>query len=45
LFPNSEIDNTYKLLREERFAKLLTGIEEKYGLVAGELGRIWTYNF
>jgi hypothetical protein len=45
LFPNSEIDNTYKLLREERFAKLLAGIEEKYGLSTGDLGRIWTYNF
>lgn len=45
LFPNSEIDNTYKLLREDRFAKLLNGVEQNYGLAAGDLGRVWSYNF
>lgn len=45
LFPNSEIDNTYKLLKKLKFTELLREIEEEYALEKHELGRIWNYNF
>lgn len=45
LFPNSEIDNTYKLLKRDKFAELILAIEDEYKLNAGDLGKIWTYNF
>lgn len=45
LFPNSQIDNTYKIFGEEEFSELLASVEEKYGLNYGDLGQIWTYNF
>lgn len=45
LFPNSEIDNTYKLLKKDKFTKLLREIESEYNLDKHELGRIWNYNF
>jgi len=45
LFPNSEIDNTYKVLRSREFTDLLKGVEKDYALQRGELGQIWTYNF
>lgn len=45
LFPNSEIDNTYKLLKRDKFTKLVSDIEDEFKLSAGDLGRIWTYNF
>lgn len=45
LFPNSEIDNTYKLLRREKFAELVANVEMEFKLLPGSLGKIWTYNF
>lgn len=39
-FPNDKIDNTFKLLKQKKFANLLKEIEKKYGLNEGELGQI-----
>ena len=45
LFPNSTIDNTYKLLQDNEFSDLLMEVETQFALSPGELGQIWIYNF
>ncbi len=45
LFPNSQIDNTYKLFMDDDFKELIRSIEVQYQLDEGELGKIWVYNF
>jgi hypothetical protein len=43
MFPNMGLDNTYKLLREEKFSKLLVNITDCYKLDSRELGNITNY--
>ena len=45
LFPGPEIDNTYKLLKKDKFTKLLREIEIDHNLQEGDLGEIWSYSF
>ena len=45
LFPNSQIDNTYKILAKREFTELVRSIETEFNLQHGDLGQIWTYNF
>lgn len=40
LFPSTELDNTYKYLKKEKFRELLSEITDEYHIGEGELGSV-----